>query len=285
MTCAGNTKDYIERKLAGEDVISPGSLYGYIALSEEPESDTFMVLNIDIEKMSFYRYVSKNGRIRIVDYREDVSHAMTELVDANAWLDDATVRWWNCVFFECNGRLCYDPSYDVLSISDNCNIPFKTVLDGVLSLFTPLFQSSKATPVFIRGELCQSPLIRYVLQQMTGFPVKVLSKNEKDVSFNENGVVTIPEEKLSRLSIKSGTPISFSQITSKPVTITFPISSLDSELTSGLPWKSLIADNSIDYSVGELGFKMVRLYVEFDPFQNVFLSSSDTHGNRKVIQC
>ena len=89
MTCAGNTKDYIERKLAGEDVISPGSLYGYMALSEGLESDAFLVLDIDFERMSFYRYVSKSGRIRIVDYREDVSHAITELLDATAWLDAA----------------------------------------------------------------------------------------------------------------------------------------------------------------------------------------------------
>ena len=104
MTCAGNTKDYIERKLAGEDVISPGSLYGYMALSEGLESDAFLVLDIDFERMSFYRYVSKSGRIRIVDYREDVSHAITELLDANAWLDAATDRWWNCVFFDCNHK-------------------------------------------------------------------------------------------------------------------------------------------------------------------------------------
>ena len=284
MTCAGNTKDYIERKLAGEDVISPGSLYGYMALSEGLESDAFLVLDIDFERMSFYRYVSKSGRIRIVDYREDVSHAITELLDANAWLDAATDRWWNCVFFDCNGQLSYDPSYDVLSVSDNCNVPFKTVLDGVSNIFTSLFQSSKVAPLFICGELCQSPLIRYVLQQMTGSPVKILSKQEKDVSFNENEVAAIPEEKLRQLSINTGTVISFYQMTSTPVAILFPLSSLDSELTSNVPWKSLIADNSIDYSVGEMGFKMVRLSVEYDPFQYIFLSSNDTNGNRKVIR-
>lgn len=284
MTCASNTKNYIERKLAGEDVISPGSLYGHMALSERPQSDAFLVLNIDLERMSFYQYVSKSGRIRIVDYREDVSHAITELLDANVWLDAATGRWWNCVFFDCNGHLNYDPSYDVLSISDNSDVPFKTLLDGVLTIFTSLFQTSNKAPLFICGELCQSPLIRYVLQQMTGFPVMVLSQQEKDLSFNENEVAAIPEEKLSQLSINSGTPISFRQMTSKPVAITFPISSLDSELTSDVPWKSLISDNSIDYSVGEMGFKMVRLFVEYDSFQNVFLSSNDTRGNRKVIR-
>ena len=137
-------------------------------------------------------------------------------------------------------------------------------------------------PAFIHGDLSQSPLIRYVLQQMTGFPVKVLPKQEKEVSFNENAETDIPEEKLSHLSFSM--PISFYQMTSKPVTITFPISSFESELVSGIPWKSLLADDSIDYCVGELGFKVIKLFVECDPFQNVFLSSIDTHGNRRVIR-
>lgn len=285
MTCAHNTKDYIERKLAGEEVISPGSFYGHMALSEGLDSDTFIVLNIDLERLSFYRYVSKSGRIRIIDYNEDVFHTITRILEEGVWFDEATNKWWNCVFFDCNGQLNYDPSYDTLSISDNCDIHFKAVLEGVSDLLGSLiFQPSKKVQTFILGKLSHSPLIRYILQQMTGSSVKILSKQDTEVSFNENDMADIPEEKLRQITVNSGTLISFYQMTSYPVTMTLPISSLENDFTSNVPWKSLLADNSMDYSVGELGFKMVRLYVECDPFQNVFLSSRDAHGNRKVIQ-
>ena len=76
----------------------------------------------------------------------------------------------------------------------------------------------------------------------------------------------------------------YSALTSSPVSVTLPLLSVSSEMTPGIKWEDMLAEQQKDYSVGNFDFKRMFVHVECDPFQNIFLSCTDLKGNRKVKQ-
>ena len=160
----------------------------------------------------------------------------------------------------------------------------KSFIEKVTGLLEPLLNTARSVQVFVRGDIARSPLIRYIFQQSSGLPVKLLGNIKMEGSFNENEWVFLPDEKLAGYTLNSSVAVTFSQMASCPLTVTLPISSLDGELTSGIRWSDLLLDKQADFRTGELEFKVVNLKVECDSFQNVFLSCEDLRNHRKVIQ-
>ena len=283
MICSLDTKDYLKRKLSGEDVISSVSLYGLRALSQQPQSDSLLVLDIDGDGFAYYRYAAKDGRIQVVAYDEDVPLPISSVFEGNLLHCETVSRWWEHVFFEHNGIIGYDPFYDMLHVSEDSSLTFKGYIEKVTSLLEPLLNTAKSAQVFVRGDIARSPLIRYVFQQSSGLPVKLLGNIKMEGSFNENEWVFLPDEELAGYILNLSVAVKFSQMAPCPLTVTLPISSLDSELTSGIKWSDLLLDKQADFRVGELEFKVVNLRVECDSFQNAFLACEDMRGHRKVI--
>lgn len=287
--------DYITKRLEGESVISRATKYGYSAMSFATNLDSFVVAVLETKGYSFFEYHVKNGRFSVKDYVEEISPAMMEITP-DLLQDDAVIRWWKNIFYEREGACTYDPYYNSCKIADGSEVTFKKIIEelskyvesiiGGFSEHHPSLKSSLGvSQVFLTGELAKNPLFRYVMQEQNKHgKVAVLPENQQAKVPDENQIVTLPDEKLAQLSLNVTNPIDFKRLVDDSVNITFPLDSMDGDMMAGKSWKEVLVNEQEDYSVGDLKFKTLRLQVECDAFQNIFLLCRDLSGNRKVIQ-
>lgn len=286
MIVVKNKADYISRKLAGEDVTSIATCYGYYALSTKIPSKEFSVLVLDFNDYSYYEYALEHGKFCVKSDRELVPHAFTNVVASKMLRDDSLLRWWNCVFFEREGKRHYDNSYDDLYIAEQCNIKFKEVIRELSLLIKTIQFPNSKTQVFIAGELADNPLVQYVLQQHVAFgKLLVLPRVCIDFSFEEHEVVILPKRKLGKLSLGTDLKIHPEDLLLTSMSVSLPLdSSIDSLMLNKVKWKDVLMDEQKDYSMGNMDIKIISLHLECDSFQNIFLGCKDLKGNKKVIQ-
>lgn len=286
MTCVcNNTKDYLQRKLSGEAVVSAATLYGYNVKLTNHVSDTFCVFVINMKEYSLFKYTMNKERFHVEEFRESISHSLSDVLPLDALLDHAIMKWWNAVFFEQNDECSYDSYYDTLKISDNSNITFKELIATFSSAIASLKLPVTKSTLFLSGDLSSNHLLRYVLQkELQTDKIFVLSDdNHEKERFEETDIVSIPV-KLSERNLRTIPIIKMDSLLSNPVNITLPLSSIENDMLSGIKWKDILFNLDKDYSSSDLDFKKVSISVECDVFQNVFLSSLDQRGNKKVIQ-
>ena len=282
MRCVYNYEDYIKRKLAGEDVVSATTLYGIKA--KDHNTEDFMVVVLNETDCSFYKYVLKDGRFHITDYQEVIQHGMADFLPLSMVQKMDTMKWWNHVFFERNDICTYDAHYDTLRIAEDCEITFKELMEMVAQSLPSLGLPPITTQVYLTGDL-SCPVFRYVLQQAnSNYNVWALPAISENVSLDENEVVPVPMELFDQLAINANGGMAFSLFARAPIIVNMPILSKDSEMAMDTKWEDMLVDQQTDYTVGNFDFKVIRLRVECDPFQNAFLSCQDTRGNRKVRQ-
>lgn len=284
-----NSKDYLQKRLSGEKIVSAATIYGINAMSSQKPSDSFIVFALNYNGFSCFEYRVNRGKFYVSACEENKVLNITKL-SAEMLQDEAMLRWWNCVFYEQAGIRHYDEEYDTLKIANDCNTVFKDVIKEFSDSISSMGFPKKRCPVFLTGDLAENPLLQYVLQQQFSIKeIMVLTCKEKEnISINENDIVALPESKLNELMLNTNTNISLASIVSKPVRITLPLDSISSvmvlDLDKNKKWEDALADKQKDYSVGNIDFKVIDLQVECDSFQNIFLSCLDINGNRKVLQ-
>lgn len=282
-----NSEDYLRKRLAGENVTSVATLYGINAITVRKTSEKFTVLVVNINDYSFFRYEVNQDRFRVSDFKESTPHSLADVVSPIMLKNEKMLKWWNCVFFERDGKRFYDSVYDDLHVADETYITFKDVIKGFDSALSELLLSILSYPVFLTGDLAENPLLQYVLQQQFSMKeIMVLTCKEKENLYvNENDIVALPESQLNKLKLNTNTTISLASIVSNPLRVILPLdSSIRSVMVSNLKWEDVLIDSQNDYCLKDLGFKTVSLSVECDSFQNIFLSCVDLNSNCKVLQ-
>ncbi len=284
MNVISDHSDYLQRRLSGESVISIASMFGIGALKQVPVLKDFDVLSLYRDVYSVYSYQAENGKFCVTDMHESLSHALEEKLPSALLMDQNTMRWWNCVFFEQDGKRRYDAAYDDLIVSEGNTLCFKDVINSARQELSQLLISKQATHIFLAGDLATNPLIQYILQVL--FPTKRIStlhqEQNKDI---EEHLFVIPNKRLEKMSLRTNQIITLSSLASQPIHITIPLdSSMDSIMLPDLKWKDMLTDEQKDYSVNNLDFKKIQLRVDYDVFSNIFVTSEDMHGHRKVVQ-
>ena len=289
-----NSKEYLKKRLAGEDVNSAVALFGINAMATHDVSGNFTVLAINMNDYSFFRYdVAQDGyRFGVLldgqnqlDFEESEPHSLTNVVSPAMLQNKAMLKWWNCVFFERNGKRSYDSFYDGFHIANDTDVTFKDVIKGFESVLSKLPLYKLGNRVFLTGDLAENPLLQYVLQNRLSKEISVLRCNET-ASYSESDRVILPE-KLERLKLTTNITMDLASMVNKPINITLPLdsSTLESMMLQNIKWGDICIDRRKNYSINGLDFKTVKLHVECDVFQNIFLYCMDMNGNPpKVIQ-
>ncbi len=279
-------EDYLNKRLAGKCVTSAVALFGINAITLYKASSNFTVLAVNMEDFSFYKYEVIQDRFRVLDFEEAIPGAHTNAISPVRLRDKAMLKWWNCVFFECDGKRSYDSFYDDLHVADDTDITFKNVIKGFESALSKMPLSKLGNHVFLTGDLAENPLLQYVLQNRLSKVISILHCDNEAATYSENKMVILPKEKLDSLKLNTNITIDLASMVNKPISITLPLDSatMDSMMLPNIKWESIRIDSSKDYSVNGLDFKTVKLHVECDVFQNVFLYCEDMSGNQKVIQ-
>ena len=281
-----NIKDYLEKRLLGETIISAATIYGINAMATDNTSDNFTVLAVNMEDFSFYRYDVVQDRFRVLDFEESTLHSLADVASPAMLQNEKMLKWWNCVFFERDGKRTYDSFYDDLHIADNTDVTFKDVIKGFNSMLSKLPLSEFGNHIFLSGDLAENPLLQYVLQNRLSKEISVLRCGKIPASYSENEMVVLPKE-LDSLKLNTNITINLASMVNKPINITLPLdsSTLDSMMLPNIKWEAICIDSRKDYSINDLDFKTVKLHVECDVFQNIFLYCMDMNGNPpKVIQ-
>lgn len=286
MTCVYNYEDYLKRRLAKEDVISIAAVYGYNALQMDVKSSEFIVLELNHDIYSYYRYVKDNDRFYVSEHDDNIPYNINRLIASEMLHNRSMMRWWNCVFFEIDGKRTYDNSYDDLKIADESDRLFKNVLKDLMSVVSNIHLKISNSSVFLTGDLSKNPMLQYVLQKQYESSRFIVLQSAKDSTLlDEKQVVVLPKEKLSKLVLRTNVHIDSSSIVSEAVNITLPLdTSTNSIMVSNTIWKDILFDEHVDYSAQGLNFKNIRLQVDYDSFHNIFMNCQDTRGNCKVIK-
>ncbi len=284
MNCVYNTKDYLKRKLSGEDVVSAATLYGYQAKLTNLASGTFYVLVMNMNDFSLLKYKMSEGRFHVDELRESVPYLLSDVVSSDMIHDNATMKWWESVFFEHNGECTYDPYYDFLKISEKSDTTFKELIEKVTSIISTIQLPKTSYKMFLSGDYANNYLIRYALQQVLSMKqINVLPKSDGKESFEENSIVSLPDI-ISTGWLNTKPLLRLDMMLTNSVNITLPLASADGFIANNLRWKDVLADMNKDYSAGNLDFKIISICVECDVFQNTYLSCYDLRGNKKVVK-
>lgn len=279
--------DYIERRLAGEEVIPRAYLYGLIVAEEVQSADEVMVISINSLDYSIYIYEIKDGNFRIRSFQEIVHHSLSEVL-TNDMLDDQTLAWWKAVFFEKDGHSTYDNAYDVLRIAENRNQTFQETIQSVIRSFEGLNLSSVPSRVCIVGEYSKNPLVRYALQQKLDSNNNIYMIPCDDVKSDSfegaQSQIILPTERIQASPMRINGSIFADLFMQQSITITFPLPCIENVLVNDIKWSQLISDSTPDYSVGDLEFKKLFLQAECDVYGTIFLSCADIHGNRSIVK-
>ena len=280
-----NRKDYLEKRLAGKDVTSAVALFAIQAMAMHKASSNFTVLAVNMKDFSFFRYDVVQDRFRVLDFEESTPHSFADVVSPAMLQNEKMLKWWNCVFLERDGKRTYDSFYDDFHFADNTNVTFKDVIKGFGSALSKMPLSKLGNPVFLAGDLAENPLLQYVLQSHLSNEISVLHCDEEITSYSEIKMVILPKEVLERLKLETNIAIDLASMVNEPINITLPLdsSTMDSKMLPNIKWGDLLLDNQEDYSVNGLDFKTIKLHIECDSFQNVFLYCEDMSGNQKVI--
>lgn len=283
MSRTSNNREYLNKRLSGEEIVSDATIYGFRAMTNKaPETFVVIVLNADV--FSFFKYKTKDGKFHVLEYGENKPHAVSSIINNDMNQNSKLMAWWKYVFFERDETYRYDPILDSYPISDNHKMTLKELTEKLLDTVSDMELPSDTTQVYLTGELSKNPALRYILQQKMS-PAKIISLpevNDEDIP-EENTIVTMPANKLEqRLDV--GGDVRLSSLVSDSVRITLPLDSADNGMVPGMKWTDILADTQKDYSVGNTGFKVITLSISCDSFQNVFLTCQDLRGNRKVKQ-
>jgi len=284
MNVISDHSDYLQRRLSGEPVISLASMFGIGALRQIPCLTGFDVLSLYGDVYSVYSYQTENGKFRVSDMHESLSHALKEILPTALFMDQNTIKWWDCIFFEQDGKRIYDAAYDDLIVAEGNTLCFKDVINSARQELSQFLISEQATHIFLAGDLASNPLFQYLLQVL--FPAKRITPlmPEQNKNIKENHFV-IPNKRIEKISLQTNPNVTLSSLVSQPSHITVPLdSSMDSDMISSLKWKDMLTDEQKDYSVNNLNFKKIQLRVDYDAFSNIFVTSEDVHGHRKVVQ-
>lgn len=280
-----NTKDYIKRKLSGEDIVSPATHLGYKAVTSCQAVDNFMVVVINTNNLYYYVYSIEGSKFCVKDYKELLEYSITNIIPTEILQNKDAMKWWKYIFYEHDNVCTYDSFYDDLRISDDSTITFKDIIERLSVSFSSLHLPTGVSQLLLIGEIASNPLLRYVFQnQFASLIVKVFPDFTENGIPDENEIVILPKERLDNLTLNVHEPVNFSMLVSTPLNITLPLDSLASKMLSDIRWEDILVDKQADYCVGDLSFKMISLRVESDSFQNIFLICNDLRGNRKVIK-
>lgn len=282
-----NREDYLEKRLACKDVISVAVLYGINAIHKA--SGNFTVLVVNKKEFSYYTYDIDQGRFSVVCFEESKPYTLADVIPSgipDGLKNKKMLKWWNCVFFERDGKRTYDSFYDDLHIADDTDVTFKDVIEGFGSALSKMPLSKLGNHVFLTGDLAENSLLQYVLQNRLSKEISVLHCDKEATSYSENEMVILPKEKLDGLKLNTNITMDLASMVNEPINITLPLdsSTLDSMMLPNTKWEAICIDSRKDYSINDLDFKTVKLHVEYDVFKNIFLYCEDMSGNQKVIQ-
>ena len=282
-----NKTEYIERRLAEEEVIPRAYLYGLTAVEKGWSANEVMVISISSLDYSAYIYEIKEGNFRIISFQENVQHDLSDILN-NELLDEQTLTWWKTVFFEKDGRCIYDSSYDNLRITENNNNQtFKEIIQSVEQSFERMEISQVPSIVCLTGEYSTNPLLRYVMQE------KLVNKNGLHIISCEDitpetfqgsqNRIILPSD-IKSIFIRVNEGLNIETIMWQPMSIKLPLQCIDNVLVDNITWNKLVSDKNPDYNVGNLEFKHLSLLAECDIYGDIFFSCEDIHDNKVIVK-
>ena len=285
MRIAKDTYSYIQQKLKGENVISPGSALGISALNMA--IDDFVVLQLERDTYSYYTYRVDNGKFRVEDYAEQCPHHLFEELPKDVFENADTLKWHNCVFDRRNDDCIYDEAYNNLRISESCSMLFGEAIEALSSALRSLhFPNQKQ--IFLVGNYTQSPLVRYVLQKElnkdTAAHVQLLNMADLSAIEFEMEYVLLDQERANAISIYLNGGMSPLFFVNAPAKVNIPIVMSKNEIVKGHPWGDLLTDVTPDFRVGNFDYKYLTLHTEYDALGGVYLVGKDVAGNSKAIK-
>lgn len=279
--------NYIERRLAGEEVIPRAYLYGLTAVEKVLSANEVMVVSINTHDFSAYVYEIKDGNFRIRSFQENVHHSLSEVL-TNDILDSQTLAWWKAVFFEKDGQCTYDQAYDEFRVSEKDTQTFQEMIQSVKQSFESLNLPAIPSIVCIVGEYSMNPLVRYVLHQKLAshnnvhlIPCEDITTDTFEGSQNR---IIHPTEKIQASPIRINGVLLTDLIMQQPIPITFPLLCIDNILVNDIPWSWLVSDRRPDYRAGNLDFKLLYLQADCDVYGSIFLSCVDICRNRSIVK-
>lgn len=286
MKVAKDTQSYLQKKLEGTRLLSPGSLYGISALSITTED--FAVIELEKDTYSLYVYKVKNGRFKIEEYKEQCSHNLFANFPVEILVDANAQKWLNCVFWDREGECLYDETYDSLRIAENSNMHFDEALCKLSLSLQDLRLNIHQHIVFLTGSFARNGMVRYVFQKelSTATFMKVLPLEICDLEMikSENNYILLDEQQLNSISINVHGGLNVRFFINAPAIVNLPISMSKSEVAYGHYWEELYNNPTPDYRVGEYDFKYLSLHAECDALGGVYLEGKDMAENSKVIK-
>lgn len=285
MRIAKDTHSYLQQRLIGEKVISPGSAYGISALNVATED--FVVLQIERDTYSYYTYKVENGKFRVEDYAEQRPHNLFVRFPKDVFEDADALKWHNCVFERRNDDCIYDDAYNNLRIAENSPMLFgeaiETLSSSLHSLHLPIQKQ-----IFLIGDYVQNPLVRYVLQKELnkGTIAQVQSLNMVDLSAVESEMeyVLLDQERIDAIPVNLNGGMSPLFFVNAPAKVNVPIAMSKNEVAKGHRWEELLTDSTPDFRVGKYDYKYLTLHTEYDALGGVYLVGKDVADNSKAIK-
>ena len=283
MQIANTYEEYLRRKRLGEDVISLASVMGASALHDI--EDDFFVLKLDFETFSIYEYKSVDGRFRIVNFKEEVSHNLNKMIDSEMLEDLSIQRWWVSVFYESGSSIDYDDYYNSLQIANGSEITFQNLLSNVSNELATFDIDLRDKIVILIGDYSSCQIIKYLCGSQFGAKdVKLLKPLPAD-DMDETRFAIFPSKHLNSIvEIHGGIPLT--DLMGSIVRISFPMEPIvfESVVCQNITWKDIVVDAGYDYDVNNYNYKYIDFCAECDAYGNVFISCKDLLGNKELKQ-
>ena len=280
-----NKDEYVKRRLSGEEVVSIASVYGYNAMELYGSDGKLVVIEVNRNNLSYYEYLVSAKQFCVKYNKDNICHSIAEVLDASVTYNQKIENWWKCVFYDDSGVICYDEEYDTLPIAEACEVKFSGLISKLFKHLQSLNLPVAKSPVYIVGELSSNPMLQYVLQQVIS--AQTITKLTQINSFteSEHDIILFPIERLKQIELRVNRSIKLNTLVASPVNITLPLdSSLNAEMMLKTKWNDILFNNEPDYSVGNMKFKRISLWVECDVYNNIFVYGKDMHGHNKVIK-
>ena len=279
-----NKDEYINRRLSGEEVISIASVYGYNAMELYGSDGKLVVIEVNRNNLSYYEYLVSAKQFCVKYNKDNICHSIAEVLDASVTYSQKIENWWKCVFYDDSGVICYDEEYDTLPIAEASEVQFSELISKLLNHLQSLNLPVAKSPIYLTGELSLNPMLQYIVQQVFSAQKISILPTISSLAKSEYDIVLFPIERLKQIDLKVNRPIMLNTLLASPLEVRLPLdSSLDTSMVLKTRWNEILSNNECDYSVGDLRFKYISLWVECDVYQNIFFCCRDMHGRYKVI--
>ena len=296
MDLVDNYSQYLNQRLASNElIVSLAERDGVALLDIVPDDIDYYVLNIGKDHCSWYKYHSKNGRMRITKFVENKPHKMYSVIPDTLMTKDVRNKWKSHFpFFSENDRsgFRYDESLSGEFPIDENKPNGRKIKDFLTEIKDELkniieVPAKNDSIVFLKSEVYSDchPFL-YVLQHLFGQMRNMPEFHEVDVKNKYD----FPKVKVS---LSPDNTLNINELFGRVMTYSVP---LDNDtlnrpfVDKAKPYNKatdvsigkILPNVSPDYEVGNIKVKLLKPFrIDVDGYQNVFVTVADYQNNKK----